>query len=121
MRAMQKFILNSISGKFIETRKRNSCAFTDVDADTTVTACELIAGGMFHPFIASAITAHTRARIHRLEHKYKAIHTATDGIMTQAKNAKGEGKGLGALTVEAENATTLLLRNKCYVVYTAKG
>lgn len=121
MRYMYKLILNSVSGKFIQTRKRNSCAYTDIDADMTVTASELVAGGLFHPFIASAITAHTRATIHQLEHKYKAIHTATDGIMTQQNGAKSRGSGLGALTTEASEATLLLLRNKCYVLYTAKG
>lgn len=119
LRYMQKLILNSLSGKFIQTRKRNASAYTDIDANVTTTASELIAGGLFHPFIASSITAHTRARIHKLEHKYQAIHTATDGIMT-LKKPKAEGKGLGALTVEAENATLLLVRNKCYVLYTKK-
>lgn len=121
MRYMYKLILNSVSGKFIQTRKKNSCAYTDIDAGMTVTASELVAGGLFHPFIASAITAHTRARIHQLEHKYKAIHTATDGIMTQMIGAKAQGKGLGALTVEASDAELLMLRNKCYVLYMAKG
>lgn len=116
MRQMQKFILNSISGKFIQTRKRNTCAYTDVDSGSTVSASELVAGGMFHPFIASAITAHTRARIHGLEHEYEAIHTATDGIMTQ-QPAKAMGKGLGSLTLEAKDSTAVLLRNKCYVQY----
>lgn len=120
LRYMQKLVLNSVSGKFIQTRKRGACAYTDIDAGVTVSASELVAGGMFHPFIASAITAHTRARIHRLEHRYKALHTATDGIMTQARNAKAEGKGIGALTIEAKAATLLLLRNKCYVLYTKK-
>jgi hypothetical protein len=121
LRYMYKLILNSVSGKFIQTRKRNNCAFTDIDAEVTVTAADLIAGGLFHPFIASSITAHTRARIHRLEHKFKAIHTATDGIMTQQKGAKALGVGLGSLTVESKDATLLLLRNKCYVLYTAEG
>lgn len=119
LRYMWKLILNSVSGKFIQTRKKGSCAFTDIDADVTVTAAELVAGGMFHPFIASAITAHTRARIHELEHKYEAIHTATDGIMT-LKKAKPKGSGLGSLTVEASDGTLLLVRNKCYVLYTEK-
>lgn len=120
-RYMQKLILNSVSGKFIQTRKRNAVAYTDVDAGDTRDASELVAGGLFHPFIASAITAHTRARIHQLEHKYKALHTATDGIMTQAKRVKAEGKGLGALTLEASDATLLLVRNKLYVLYTPEG
>lgn len=121
LRQQKKDVLNSVSGKFIQTRKRGTCAFTDIDADVTVSASELVAGGMFHPFIASAITAHTRAHIHRLEHQYKAIHTATDGIMTQARNARPMGKGLGSLTLEAQDATALILRNKCYIVYTKKG
>src|SRR5690606_31759333 len=94
--------------------------FTDADSGETMSASELTAGGMFHPFIASAITAHTRARIHRLEHRYKALHTATDGILTRDKKAKAEGKGLGALTLEAKDATALIVRNKLYVLYTNK-
>jgi hypothetical protein len=117
LRYMYKTILNSISGKFIQTRKRGSCTYTDIDAGVTTTASDLVAGGMFHPFIAAGITAHTRAKIHQLEHEYKAIHTATDGIMTLRPNAKAKGKGLGALTVEQRNATALIIRNKCYVLY----
>lgn len=120
-RQQKKDVLNSVSGKFIQTRKRGSVAFTDIDAETTVTASELVAGGMFHPFIAASITAHTRARVHRLEHKFRAIHTATDGILTQMSGAKGIGQGLGALAVEVKDATALILRNKCYVLYAAKG
>jgi hypothetical protein len=130
LRYMQKLILNSISGKFIQTRKRGSCAYTDIDSNTTTTAADLVAGGMFHPFIASDITAHTRARIHRLEHRYKALHTATDGIFTREPVVSKTGarnfdlcpgsKGLGALTIEATKATLLLLRNKTYVLYGAR-
>lgn len=131
LRFMYKLILNSISGKFIQTRKSNACAYTDIDADVTVSASELTAGGMFHPFIASAITAHTRARIHRLEHKYKAIHTATDGIFTQMKVATptthrvtdltpSKKGSLGALTLE-NRGDLLLVRNKCYILYASNG
>lgn len=118
-RYMQKLILNSISGKFIQTRRSGRITLVDIDAGTVVSAAELTAGGMFHPFIAADITAHTRARIHQLEHKYKALHTATDGIMTQDQRAKPEGKGLGALTVETRGAL-LLIRNKLYVFYGPK-
>lgn len=120
MRQWYKFTLNSISGKFIQTRKRGTCAYTDIDAEKTVNASELIAGGMFHPFIASGITAHTRARIHRLEHQYRAIHTATDGIFTTEKTSKIQSSNkLGALSVEAEG-DLLLIRNKCYILYGKK-
>jgi hypothetical protein len=120
MRQWFKFTLNAISGKFIQTRKRGTCAYTDIDADKTVNASELIAGGMFHPFIAAGITAHTRARIHRLEHQYKALHTATDGIFTQSRVNLKNSSALGALSLEAEG-DLLLIRNKCYVLYTDKA
>jgi DNA polymerase type B, organellar and viral len=116
MRQWFKFTMNAISGKFIQTRKRGTCAYTDIDAEKTVNASELIAGGMFHPFIASGITAHTRATIHQLEHKYQALHTATDGIYTERKVTLGKRQGLGDLSVEAKG-DLLLVRNKCYVLY----
>lgn len=119
LRYMYKTILNSVYGKFIQTRKTARVAYVDIDAGTVSTASELLAGGMFHPFIASAITAHTRARIHTLEHKYKALHTATDGIFTQQK-AQAVGRGLGSLTVEARGEL-LLVRNKCYILYSDSG
>lgn len=120
-RYMQKLILNSVSGKFIQTRKKQSVAYSHLLTGETVDTSEVVAGGLFHPFIASAITAHTRARIHQLEHKHKALHTATDGIMTQRRDVKAVGKGLGALTLEASDATLLLVRNKLYVLYGKEG
>jgi len=116
-RAMYKFILNSISGKFIQTRKKDRATHVDIDAETVTDSSDLVAGGMFHPFIASLITGHTRARIHQLEHKYEALHTATDGIFTRKKvsHAKPE-KGLGAVVCEAQG-DLLLLRNKLYILY----
>lgn len=116
-RAMYKFILNSISGKFIQTRKKDKATLVDVDAERVTDSSDLVAGGMFHPFIASLITGHTRARIHQLEHKHEALHTATDGIFTRKKvsHAKPQ-KGLGALVCEAQG-DLLLLRNKLYILY----
>lgn len=125
-RFMYKLILNSISGKFIQTRKATMRTYVDIDAGTVTDAAELVAGGMFHPFIAASITAHTRARIHRLEHHYKALHTATDGIFTQLPAGKrGEFATVGAATVlgqlEADTPSPLLIvRNKCYIKYGGK-
>lgn len=119
-----KLILNSISGKFIQTRKKTLKAYVDMDTMEVGTASELVAGGMFHPFIASAITAHTRARIHSLEHQYEAIHTATDGIFTQrrprANVVTGDATKLGQLTQDA-NGELLIVRNKCYIMYDDSG
>lgn len=121
LRYLYKLIMNSLYGKFIQTRKRGTSSFTDIDAGVTVTASELVAGGMFHPFIASDITAQTRVTIHQIEHSTKALHTATDGVFTQAKKLPKLKGGLGGLTLEAKDGTLLLVRNKCYVLYTAKG
>lgn len=134
-RAMYKFILNSISGKFIQTRKNNMATVVYVDSDKddrlkVAEEADMIAGGMFHPFIASLITAHTRARIHQVEHTFDAIHTATDGIYTQQRptarqlktiNAAAEPKtGLGSV-VEEGKGDLLLFRNKTYVLYADAG
>jgi hypothetical protein len=125
-RQMYKFILNSISGKFIQTRKNNKATVIYVDSEhdknlKVAEEADMVAGGMFHPFIAAQITAHTRARIHQLEHQYEAIHTATDGIYTQhSVSEKNLGSGLGSLAVEGRG-DLLLFRNKTYVLYGDAG
>jgi hypothetical protein len=128
---MYKFILNSISGKFIQTRKNNKATVIYVDSDKderlkVAEEADMVAGGMFHPFIASLITAHTRARIHQVEHTFDTIHTATDGVYTQQRptarqlreiNRAADPKtGLGAV-VEEGKGDLLLFRNKTYVLY----
>jgi hypothetical protein len=119
-----KLILNSISGKFIQTRKRTLKAYVNIDSMEVSTASELVAGGMCHPFIAAAITAHTRARIHGLEHKYEALHTATDGIFTQCRPGRdvvtGDADKLGQLTQDSEG-DLMIVRNKCYIMYDDAG
>jgi hypothetical protein len=80
---------------------------------------------MFHPFIASAITAHTRARIHSLEHQTHAMHTATDGLfcapgelarVRRTHRVTNRAEKLGDLTHES-HGDLLLVRNKCYILY----
>jgi hypothetical protein len=110
MRYMYKILLNALTGKFIQT-----------SPDYTLADGKLIkimrAGGLYHPFIASLITGHTRAAIHAAEHKYKAIHTATDGIFVPGKVDTGQKKRLGALVSEGQGDLALF-RNKLYIFYT---
>jgi DNA polymerase type B, organellar and viral len=111
-----KIILNSLYGKFIQTRKDVLRDHYDIDTGKISESGDLIAGGLFQPFMASAITAHCRVKIHSLEHQYEALHTATDGIFTQKRVRGLPAKGLGNPGVEVKG-DLLLLRNKLYIVY----
>jgi hypothetical protein len=107
---MYKILLNALTGKFIQT-----------SPDYTLADGKLIkimrAGGLYHPFIASLITGHTRAAIHTLEHRYNALHTATDGIFVPGRVDTGEKKTLGATICEGQGDLALF-RNKLYIFYT---
>lgn len=73
------------------------------------------AGAMFHPFIATLITGFVRAKMHRLEHKYSALHTATDSVKTLLTPDPADlGEKLGQLKI-AVYGDCLILRNKLYV------
>lgn len=109
-RYMYKILLNALTGKFIQT----SPDYTLVDGWLVKIHR---AGGLYHPFIASLITGHTRAAIHRLEHEYQAIHTATDGIFVPGKVDLKTPKTLGAVVSEG-HGDLALFRNKLYIFYT---
>lgn len=116
-RDFAKLCLNSLYGKFIQTTKERDAEteFTyDVDAECLKETVRT-AGGLFNPFIATLITGYVRAKIHNIEHKYRAIHTATDGVFSFKKPLK-ESKELGGLKIECKG-DLLLLRNKLYIFY----
>jgi hypothetical protein len=101
-----KKLMNALYGKFIQMREKQGPLQK-----------EIVTGKMFHPFIASQITGKVRARMHDLEHQFKAIHTATDSIMTlKPIPEKYLGKDLGDLKFECKGKV-LLLRNKLYLFY----
>lgn len=113
-RYLYKVLLNSLYGKFIQSR----------EVETDEGSVHWKHGPLYHPFIASLITGHTRAVMHRLEHHVHAIHTATDGVFCGANMSPPGGvfdfaprQGMGSITSEAENAELCLLRNKLYVLY----
>lgn len=119
-----KIMLNALYGKFIQNRKEseNSTAspyqpFDDDEGKPLKPKKVFVAGGLFHPFIATLITGYVRARIHGIELKYEAIHTATDGIFTFKKpNPADLSTKLGGLKLDAEGPL-LLVRGKCYILY----
>lgn len=109
LRYMYKIMLNGVTGKFIQTSE-----------DYTLVDGQLVkiqrAGGLYQPFIASLITGHTRSVMHPLEHKYKALHTATDGIFAPGDHPGARKKELGAVVNEGYGDLALL-RNKLYILY----
>jgi hypothetical protein len=113
-RLMYKVLLNSLYGKFIQSHQ--------VEVDNGALAWKH--GPLYHPFIASLITGHTRSVMHHLEHEVKAIHTATDGVFCGAKCSPKDGRfswapqsGLGSIESEGRDLELALLRNKLYVCY----
>jgi DNA polymerase type B, organellar and viral len=120
-RYMYKTIMNSVYGKFIQTRKKSRQVYHNIDTEKSNESYDVVAGGMFHPFIAAAITAQPRSFMHGMEHKYKAIHTATDGLFTQTKGSFPKATGrLGNFEKDSEG-DLLLIRNKLYILYGKKS
>lgn len=109
LRYMYKIMLNGVTGKFIQTSED----FTLVDGQLVKIQR---AGGLYQPFIASLITGHTRSVMHPLEHRYKALHTATDGIFAPGNHKGARTKELGAV-VDEGHGDLALFRNKLYILY----
>lgn len=108
-REMYKLLLNALYGKLIQRAEEDGPEH------------EVVAGMLFNPFWASQITGHCRARLHQLEHRYQAIHSSTDSILTQQPVPAHElGPGLGQLEIKAEGTLTVL-RNKLYLLKDAEG
>lgn len=96
-REQTKLILNSLYGKFIQLTP---------NGDATEKP-----GAYFHPPLAAWITGAVRARIHRLEHRAKALHTATDAIHTRRQLPTAHR--IGSLELK-QAGPAFILRNKVY-------
>ena len=115
---MNKLILNSLYGKFIQTTRIETDYLLTDDEGRPIkenSNSEYKAGGLFNPFIATLITGFVRAYLHKLEHKYNSIHSSTDSIKTMDKINKLP-EGLGGLKKEVEGKC-VILRNKLYIHY----
>lgn len=110
LKYMHKITLNAPTGKLIQT----SPDFTLVDGKLVKIKR---AGGLYHPFAASLTTGHTRSVMHGHEHKYKALHTATDGIFAPGIQKGDSKKVLGSFVTEG-HGDLALFRNKLYIFYT---
>jgi len=118
-RETAKLMLNSLYGKFFQKIALGIVGYYDFENDVMVEhnpdgAFDWKAGGLYHPPIASLITGFVRAKIHRLEHKYRSIMTSTDGMFAYLPPDPADlGRGLGALT--AEKGDLAIWRERLYV------
>lgn len=118
-RKFYKLLLNSLYGKLIQKRRAGGGIMWDgVGKRLLADPPDIVAGGLFHPFAASLVTGLVRARIHFLEHQYKALHTATDGLFTTMPVIPKPG--LGGIQKEC-SGTLALVRNKLYIFYGKKS
>jgi hypothetical protein len=120
-REAAKLFLNSLYGKFFQKQPLGAVGVWDItdtepiriehDPDQPFDWC---AGGLYHPPIASLITGYVRAKIHRLEHKYNAVMTSTDGFFARTKPDPVDiGSDLGALTVTRGDVS--IWRERLYI------
>jgi hypothetical protein len=112
LREAAKLFLNSLYGKFFQKVPLGVVGSYALDDDGEYKLDSYVltdpsqqfdwqAGGLYHPPIAALITGFVRAKIHRLEHKYDAIMTSTDGFFAlRPPDPDDIGTDLGKLTVE---------------------
>jgi hypothetical protein len=108
--ATYKLLMNALYGKSIQITIRTS---------RTTGEEEAVGGPLFNPFWAAQITGHTRARLHRLEHQYHALHSSTDSIMTRARDIP-TGSRLGDLDEQARGRW-LVLRPRLHFLVDDNG
>jgi hypothetical protein len=102
-KVVKKLLLNGLYGKFFQKVPLGKAATYDLRTGEVVIndwtlPYDYVAGGLYHPPIAALITGYVRAKIHTLEHRYRAVMTSTDGIFgTQSPLATDIGEGLGRL------------------------
>lgn len=128
LKQLSKLLLNSLYGKFFQkvgigrtgtlhVHRDGSMEWTITDPDQPY---DWVAGGLYHPPIASLITGFVRAKIHDLEHRYDSLMTSTDGLF--ARNAPEPsmlGDRLGML--DASRGTLRIWRERLYIFDAENG
>lgn len=130
-RAAAKLFLNSLYGKFFQKIPLGTVGYWDAETlddngfvrfveSNPSQEFDWQAGGLYHPPIASLITGFVRAKIHRLEHRYDAIMTSTDGFFARKPAIPNDlGSDLGLLTVE--HGTLRIWRERLYHFLPSNG
>lgn len=124
-RITAKLFLNSLYGKFFQKTPLGMVgsyewATGNYVAGVAEQSGDFEAGGLYHPPIASLITGYVRAKIHRLEHRYNAIMTSTDGIFARRPPIPEDiGDKLGMLDVN--RGRLRIWRERLYIYDYADG
>lgn len=125
-KTLYKLLGNSLYGKFIARSPADECSRCGELAEQHhESGCKgfkagAFGGSLFYPPVASWITALVRCRVTRLEHEHQALHTSTDGFLTEGDAGAACGPGLGDLKLVHEGPA-LILRNKLYLHFDDNG
>lgn len=99
-----KLLLNSLYGKWIQRNPVRESRLVHSNGQINLFRRQDTAGGLYHPFIASLITGHTRARLHSSEHFFNAIESSTDSVKSRRFHAKSNTlKEMGVMQLESLN------------------
>lgn len=97
-----KLLLNSLYGKWIQRNPISRAKYVYAGGRLDLHTRQDTAGGLYHPFIASLITGHTRARLHSAEHHFNAIESSTDSVKSRVYDSKSAKlKEMGVMQLES--------------------
>lgn len=113
---MYKLLLNSVYGKLIQNvpHGKNKEFIILPDGSQSEVLPIFKAGGLYNPFLGSLVTGFARAYLHRLEHKFKALDSATDAVKTIINPQNFWCNEMGGVSPK-NYGQCLFLRNKLYV------
>lgn len=94
-----KLLLNSLYGKWIQRNPIRESKLVHSNGQINLFRRQDTAGGLYHPFIASLITGHTRARLHTAEHYFNAIESSTDSVKSCKLDTKSSSRHLNEMGV----------------------
>lgn len=124
-RAFAKLMLNSLYGKFFQKVPVGIVLVGDEETGQVIRTdpdqrYDWTAGGLYHPPLASLITGFVRARIHGMEHRFRAIMTSTDGLFCyDAPDDSELGTDLGML--DADHGRLMIWRERLYIFQPVGG
>lgn len=120
-REAMKLLLTALSGKFAQRNPVDGPGYVPVVGEEDgPPEGQWRAGGLYAPHLYALITGWVRARVHRFEHKYKALLTSVDGFVAMLPPDPADiGTGLGEL--RASHGTLTAWRSRLYLFQRDNG